>query len=294
MGSNQPVSRQRFLIVAALLALYFIWGSTYLAMRVAIDSFPPFMMAGLRYLIAGVLMYIFLRLRGAPVPDGMQLSGAVAVGGLLLLGGNGSLAYAQQWVATGLAAVAIATVPLWTVIFSSLWGKSSTGREWLGITLGLAGVVLLSLGDNMRASPLGAALLLFAAASWSFGSVWSKYLRLPDGLMGSATQMLGGGVLLLLWSLVMGEKLTAAPAAKPLLAMAYLIVFGSFLAFSSYLYLLKTVCPALATSYAYVNPLIAIWLGMTFLGERITPLEFAAMPLILGAVVLVMIRRNDD
>lgn len=294
MGSNQPVSRQRFLIVAALLALYFIWGSTYLAMRVAIDSFPPFMMAGLRYLIAGVLMYIFLRLRGAPVPDGMQLSGAVAVGGLLLLGGNGSLAYAQQWVATGLAAVAIATVPLWTVIFSSLWGKSSTGREWLGITLGLAGVVLLSLGDNMRASPLGAALLLFAAASWSFGSVWSKYLRLPDGLMGSATQMLGGGVLLLLWSLVMGEKLTAAPAAKPLLAMAYLIVFGSFLAFSSYLYLLKTVRPALATSYAYVNPLIAIWLGMTFLGERITPLEFAAMPLILGAVVLVMIRRNDD
>lgn len=294
MGSIQPVSRQRFLIVAALLALYFIWGSTYLAMRVAIDSFPPFMMAGLRYLIAGVLMYIFLRLRGAPAPDGMQLSGAVAVGGLLLLGGNGSLAYAQQWVATGLAAVAIATVPLWTVIFSSLWGKSSTGREWLGITLGLAGVVLLSLGDNMRASPLGAALLLFAAASWSFGSVWSKYLRLPDGLMGSATQMLGGGVLLLLWSLVMGEKLTAAPAAKPLLAMAYLIVFGSFLAFSSYLYLLKTVRPALATSYAYVNPLIAIWLGMTFLGERITPLEFAAMPLILGAVVLVMIRRNDD
>lgn len=294
MSSNQPVSRQPLLIVAALLALYFIWGSTYLAMRVAIDSFPPFMMAGLRYLIAGVLMYIFLRLRGAPAPDGMQWSGAVAVGGLLLLGGNGSVAYAQQWLATGLAAVAIATVPLWTVLFSSLWGKSSTGREWFGISLGLAGVVLLNLGDNMRASPLGAALLLFAAASWSFGSVWSKYLRLPHGLMGSATQMLGGGVLLLLWSLVIGEKLTAAPTTKPLLAMAYLIVFGSFLAFSAYLYLLKTVRPALATSYAYVNPVIAIWLGMVFLNEKITPLEFAAMPLILAAVGLVIARRSHD
>jgi len=263
-------------------------------MRVAIDSFPPFMMAGLRYLIAGVLMYAFLRLRGAPAPDGAQWAGAVAVGGLLLLGGNGSVAYAQQWVATGLAAVAIATVPLWTVIFASLWGKSSTRREWLGIGLGLAGVALLNLGDNMRASPLGAALLLFAAASWSFGSVWSQRLKLPEGLMGSAAQMLGGGMLLLLWSLVMGEKLTVAPAIKPLLAMAYLIVFGSFLAFSSYLFLLKTVRPALATSYAYVNPLIAIWLGMAFLGEHITPLEFAAMPLILGAVVLVMVKSNDD
>lgn len=294
MGSNQSVSRQPLLIVTALLALYFIWGSTYLAMRVAIDSFPPFMMAGLRYLIAGVLMYTFLRLRGIPAPDGTQWSGAVAVGGLLLLGGNGSVAYAQQWVATGLAAVAIATVPLWTIVFSTLWGKSSTRQEWLGITLGLAGVVLLNLGDNMRASPLGAALLLFAAASWSFGSVWSRHLRLPDGLMGSATQMLGGGMLLMVWSFAMGEKLTAIPAFKPLMAMAYLIVFGSFLAFSAYLFLLKTVRPALATSYAYVNPVIAIWLGMVFLREKITPLEFAAMPLILAAVGLVIARRSHD
>jgi drug/metabolite transporter (DMT)-like permease len=294
MRSDPPISRQPLLVVAALLALYFVWGSTYLAMRVAIDSFPPFMMAGLRYLIAGSLMYCLLRLRGTPAPDGVQWAGALAIGGLLLLGGNGCVAYAQQWVATGLAAVAIATVPLWTVIFSTLWGKSSTRREWLGISLGLAGVALLNLGDNMRASPLRAALPLFAAASWSFGSVWSKYLRLPDGLMGSATQMLGGGVLLLLWSLFLGEKLTSAPAIKPLIAMAYLIVFGSFLAFSAYLFLLKTVRPALATSYAYVNPLIAIWLGMTFLGERITPLEFAAMPLILGAVVLVMVKQSND
>lgn len=294
MGSNPPVSRQPLLIFAALLALYFIWGSTYLAMRVAIDSFPPFMMAGLRYLIAGVLMYTFLRLRGAPAPDGTQWSGAVAVGGLLLLGGNGSVAYAQQWVATGLAAVAIATVPLWTVAFSALWGKSSTRHEWLGIALGLAGVVLLNFGDNMRASPLGAGLLLFAAASWSFGSVWSRHLRLPDGLMGSATQMLGGGMLLMVWSFAMGEKLTAIPASKPLMAMAYLIVFGSFMAFSAYLFLLRTVRPALATSYAYVNPVIAIWLGMVFLHEKITPLEFAAMPLILAAVGLVIARRGHE
>lgn len=283
-----PRPSQAVLIGAALLALYLIWGSTYLAMRFAIEGFPPFMMAGIRFVIAGGLFMAFLRLRGAPWPDRAQWRSSFLVGGLLLLGGNGAVAYAEQWISSGVAALAIATVPLWTVLFSALWGQRSSRHEWLGILIGFAGVGLLSFGADMRASTVGTLALFFAAASWSFGSVWSKRLPMPPGLMSSAAQMLGGGLLLMLTSLILGERLLAPPSFKALAPLAYLIVFGSFVAFTAYQFLFHSVRPALATSYAYVNPVVALALGAWFAGEHVGALEVAAMAVIVAGVALVV------
>ena len=203
--SASIASRQKLLIVLALGALYFIWGSTYIAMLFAIDSFPPFMMAAIRFTTAGLVLYAFLRLRGRPNPTRQQWLGTITVGTLLLAVGNASVAYAEKSVSSGVAALAIATVPLWMAMFSGFWQQWPSRREWLGIVVGTAGVAVLVTSGVMQASPSGAALLLMAAASWAFGSVWGKRLPMPDGAMASATQMLGGGAVLILASLVAGE-----------------------------------------------------------------------------------------
>lgn len=278
----------RYLVPLALFVLYVVWGSTYLAMRFAIEGFPPFLMAGIRFVVAGGLFILFLRLRGAALPDRRQWAGATMVGGLLLLGGNGAVAYAEQWIGSGVAALAIATVPLWTVLFSEFWGHRSSRREWLGILIGFLGVGILSLGADMQASAAGALALLFAAASWSFGSVWSKHLTMPAGLMSSAAQMFCGGLLLMVASVLLGESLVVAPSLKALASLLYLIVFGSFVAFTSYQFLLHSVSPALATSYAYVNPVVAVALGAWLAGEQVGTLEVAAMAVIVAGVVMVV------
>jgi drug/metabolite transporter (DMT)-like permease len=278
-----------WLVVVSLLAVYVVWGSTYLAIRVALEGFPPFLMAALRFLLAGGVLYVVLRLRGAPAPRRRQWGGAALVGGLLLLGGNGGVVMAEQWVASGLAALGVATVALWSAIFAGLWGQWPRRLEWVGLAVGFAGVALLNLEGNLRASPAGAIALLVATTSWALGSMWSRHLDLPSGLMASAAQMLTGGGLLLLASVLVGERVPRAVPARPVLALAYLVVFGSWVGFSAYLYLLRRVRPAVATSYAYVNPAIAMALGVAFAGERITLSEWVAMPVILGGVALVMV-----
>jgi drug/metabolite transporter (DMT)-like permease len=160
----------------SLLAVYFIWGSTYLAIRIALGGFPPFLLAGIRFVIAGSLMYTFLRLRGTPNPTRKEWSGAAIVGLLLLLGGNGLVTFAEQWVASGLAALVVATVPIFAALFAGIWGRWPTRREWLGLGIGFVGVALLSLDGGMSSNSLGAAALLLATISWAFGSVWSRYL----------------------------------------------------------------------------------------------------------------------
>jgi len=277
-----------WLVVLALLAVYVVWGSTYLAIRIALEGFPPFLMAGLRFLLAGGVLYLVLRLRGAPAPRRQQWGSAALVGGLLLLGGNGGVVMAEQWVASGLTALGVATVALWSAIFAGLWGQWPRRLEWVGLAVGFAGVALLNLEGNLRASPAGAVALLVATMSWALGSMWSRHLDLPAGLMASAAQMLAGGGLLLLASVTIGEKVPRAVPARPLLALAYLVVFGSWVGFSAYLYLLRRVRPAVATSYAYVNPVIAMTLGVAFAGERVTLTEWVAMPVILGGVALVV------
>ncbi|BCJ04983.1 drug/metabolite exporter YedA [Pseudomonas sp. RtIB026] len=283
-------SSRRFplLLVGAFLALYLVWGSTYLFIRIGVESWPPMLMAGVRFVIAGSLLYGFLRWRGVPAPTWAQWRAAGAIGFLLLSCGNGGVTLAEHaGVASGVAALAVATVPLFTLVFGLFFGHRNSRLEWAGIALGLVGIGMLNMGSNLQASPMGAALILFAAAAWAFGSVWSKSLPLPQGAMASAAEMLVGGAALLIGSAVSGERLTQMPTAAGWGALAYLVFFGSILAFSSYMYLLKHVRPAAATSYAYVNPAVAVLLGIVFAGEQIGAEECVAMAVIIGAVVLI-------
>ena len=284
------MSSRRFplLLVCAFLALYLIWGSTYFVIKLGVQAWPPMLLAGLRFVIAGALMFGWLRWRGVPMPTAKEWRACAIVGFLLLSCGNGGVTIAEHLgVASAVAALAIATVPLFALLFGLIWGQRTTGLEWGGIVLGLVGIGLLNLGHNLQASPLGAVLVLLAAASWAFGSMWSRHLSLPSGAMASAAQMLIGGAVLLAGSVASGERLEQAPDAAGWFALAYLTLLGSIVAFSAYLYLLKHVRPAAATSYAYVNPVVAVLLGVTFAGERIGTEEWLAMTVIVSAVVLI-------
>ena len=275
-------------LIAAFFALYVIWGSTYLVIRIGVAYWPPLLLAGIRFVIAGSLMYAFLRWRGAPAPTWAQWKAAGIIGILLLTCGNGAVSVAEHTgVASGVAALAVATVPLFTLLCGYFWGARNTRLEWAGIVLGLIGIAMLNLGSNLQSSPLGAALLVFAAVSWAFGSVWSKQLPLPQGAMASAVEMLVGGVALLIGSALSGEHLQAMPPIEGWAALAYLTFFGSIIAFNAYMYLLKNVRPAAATSYAYVNPAVAVLLGIVFAGETIGIEEALAMLVIISAVVLI-------
>ena len=282
----------RWGILLSLFALYIIWGSTYLGMRFALASFPPFLMAGIRFVIAGTLLYTFLRVRGAAAPTRPQLIGSAIIGILLLAGGNGGVSFAEQWVSSGLAAVGIAAVPLWAALFIGLMGRWPKRIEWIGLGLGLVGVLFLNFENGVWANPIGAIALLLAPMCWALGSALSSRVSLPSGLMASATQMIIGGVFLLLLGLLLGERIHSVPTASAVESMLFLIFFGSLVAFSAYGYLLRNVRPALATSYAYVNPAVAVGLGVLFAGEHITLIGILAMVVILAGVGLVSLGRD--
>lgn len=278
----------RLPVVLALLGVYVIWSSTYLAMRFAIESIPPLLMAGSRYVAAGFLLLLFLKWRGHVWPTLRQWRASAIVGVLLLLGGNGMVGLAlEQGVSSGMSALVVGVTPLFALVFARIWGQRASGREWLGIGIGLFGLVLLNFGRELSTSPLGGVLLVLAALSWSFGSIWGKHLDLPSSFMASALQMIVGGVVVVLVGLGRGETLTEMPSDKALWSLAYLVFFGAILGFSSYAYLLANVRPALATSYAYVNPLVAVALGVWLGGESVDALELVAMAVILAGVVMV-------
>ena len=279
-------------VAAALAALYLIWGSTFLAIRVALDGFPPLWMASLRFLAAGALLFAVLLARGGKLPSARQWRGALCVGALLC-GSNGLVVVAEQWVSTGLTAVTIGSVPLWAALFAGLFGRWPSPRDWLGIFVGFCGMALLQTGAGLRASPAGALALVVAAIGWALGSVWSRRLELPAGLMGSAAQMLCGGAVLALFALLHGEHFVGVPPPRALAAWGYLALAGSVIGYSAYGYLLRTVRPAVATSYAYVNPLVAVGLGALFLGEAVPLITLAALALILAGVGIVMAQRRQ-
>jgi drug/metabolite transporter (DMT)-like permease len=279
-------------IPLALFALYVIWGSTYLAIRIAVRTIPPFLMGGGRFLVAGAVLFVFLRARGAPAPGVRQWGGAAIVGTLLLAGGNGLVGFSEQSVASGLAALLIATVPIWAALFARIWGRWPTRLESVGLVLGIAGVAVLNVGSGLHGHPLAAALLVVAACSWAFGSVWSQHLPMPAGLMASAAAMLTGGAVMLILGAARGEHLHALPSVASILAVLYLIIVGTLIAFSAYNFLLQNVRPALATSYAYVNPGVAVLLGVVLQGEAVTSLEVVALFVILTAVALVILGRQ--
>jgi drug/metabolite transporter (DMT)-like permease len=288
------LANPRLMVPLALLALYLVWGSTYLAIRFALESYPPFVLAAIRFLAAGTLMYAWLRFRGSAAPTRLQWRNAAVTGFLLLLMGNGFVCFAEQSVESGIAAVAVSSMPLFAALFSGLYGEWPQRREILGLAIGFAGVIVLNLGSGLSGSPLGALMLIVAAAAWAFGSVWSKRQDMPKGPMNTAAQMLCGGVALAVLSLLAGERVPTDPGLSSNLAIVYLAVFGSIVAFSAYLYLLKTVRPALATSYAYVNPPVAVLFGVMLAGEHIGPLDLVGMVVILVGVAIVILARSRE
>ena len=290
-SSAAPPLPRPLAIALALAALYLIWGSTYLAIRFALEGgFPPFMLGGIRFLIAGGLMFAVLRLRGTPAPTRAQWANLAVMGLLLLAFGNGMVNLAEQTVSSGLAAVAVASAPIWMGVFAMLRGDKPTCSEWIGIAIGFVGVVWLNAGGTLSASMKGLVALLVASLTWSFGSIWSRGRDLPAPFMAAAGQMLCGGVIMLGMALITGERM-ALPTPKGLAAFAYLVVAGSIVGFSAYIWLLHHVRPALASSYAYVNPAIAVVLGAWLAGERASPAELGAMGVILAGVVVITLAK---
>jgi len=269
------------MIPLALIGVYLIWGSTYYGLRVALSGFPPFALAAIRFSIAGVLLFALMRWRGAAAPTRRQWFNCFVTGTLLLGIGNGGVCYAEQTVASGIAAVAVASAALFMAIFAGLYGQWPNRMEWIGLIIGFVGIVVLNLGGELRGSPAGAIALVLSPIAWAFGSVWSKHRDMPEPMMSAAAQMIAGSIPLALVSLANGEHFAAMPDATALTAMAYLIVFGSLLGFSAYIYLLHHTRPALASSYAYVNPPVAVLIGVLLGGEAISRLD------ILGTIVIV-------
>lgn len=282
----------RWAVPAALTAVYLIWGSTYLAIRFALEGgFPPFLLGGIRFLLAGSLMFAVLRLRGAALPTAPQWRNAAVMGVLLLVLGNGMVNLAEQTVSSGLAAVAVASAPLWMGVFAAMRGERPTRVEWVGLGIGFVGVLWLNAGGSLAATPFGLVCLLVATIAWSFGSIWSRGRDMAEPFMGAAAQMLCGGVAMLGVAALTGERLHALPTAHGLAAFVYLVVFGSLVGFTAYVWLLRNVRPALAGSYAYVNPAIAVLLGALLAGERFGTGELVAMGVILLGVVAITLAR---
>jgi drug/metabolite transporter (DMT)-like permease len=291
-------------VLTAYAAVYVVWGSTYLAIRYAIETLPPFLMAGIRFLIAGALLFLWARLRGAPRPSLANWKGTLLIGALLLLGGNGAVVWAEQRVPSGIAALLVATVPLWMVLIEWLrpGGRRPTARVALGVVAGMFGLLVLvgpgSLRGDGNVNALGAAALVFGSLSWAVGSLWSKRVTLPESpSLATGMEMLAGGALLLLAGIGTGELAALDLGGASLASMgalAYLILFGSLVGFSAYVWLLKVEPPARVATYAYVNPVVAVLLGWLVAGERITGATLVAAAIIIGAVVLIVSGRKPD
>lgn len=279
---------RRWQIALALFAVYVIWGSTYVAMAIGVRHFPPYLMGGLRYAAAGLAIFCVLLLSGERWPDRRIWLTGTFTGLLLLTVGNGAVNQAIAHVSSGLAALVIASSSLFAALFAQLWGDPVSRREWLGIAIGFVGVGVLGIGTSLRADLFSLGLLVLASASWAFGSIWSRHLPQPSSVwMASATQLMCGGIGMLVVSALLGERL--APGVPPAgwLALGYLALFGAVIAFSAYAFLLKHTRPALATSTAYVNPVIAVALGAMLLDEPVGAMELLAMLLVLAGVALV-------
>ncbi|MBX3204437.1 MAG: drug/metabolite exporter YedA [Labilithrix sp.] len=295
-GSTFEVStptRERALVAAALLSVYVIWGSTYYAMHVALGFLPPFLMAGARFVAAGTILLATLRLRGAALPTARQWAAAGVVGFLLLVLGNGFVAIAQRTVDSGVAATVVATMPLWAAGIGSAWGDRPTLREVVGLIAGFAGVAVLHRGGSLAFDHLDSLLLLFAPVAWAFGSQLSRRLPVPPGLMASAAQMIVAGAVMLALAAARGERPVGPPTFAGVAALVYLVLFGSLVGFTAYGYLLRTTRPSIATSYAYVNPIVALALGALLAGERFTPTKVVACLLTIAGVLIVSAPRRS-
>ena len=294
---GEPPRPSTLALVSAFAAVYVVWGSTYLAIRWAVETLPAFLMAGARFLAAGGVMYAWLRLRGQPAPTRAQWRAAAIVGGLLLVAGNGLVVAAERTVPSGVAALVVASVPLWMVgiQWARPGGTRPATRVLVGLGVGVLGIVLLTGGPAAAgAAPVptaGVLMLVVACASWAWGSLLSRDLPKPESaFLASAMQMLAGGVMLLALGAATGETSgldLGAGSMRSWLSFVYLIVFGSLVGFSAYVWLLRNSTPALVGTYAYVNPAIAVLLGWLVADEPLTGRMIAATVVIIGSVVII-------
>jgi len=287
----------------AFTAVYIIWGSSYLGIQIAIETIPPFLMAGVRFLVAGTILFAFARWRGAPAPASHHWGPALLLGALLLLGGNGAVVWAEQRVPSGLASMLVADEPLWVVLLQWMFfgALRPTAKEMFGIGLGFAGVVFLVVpADLLGAAPVdltGAAVLIGGSISWAFGALFSRSARLPSStLLSTAMQMLTGGTLLLLFAAVTGEwaRLDVGNISfRSLAALAYLIVFAGIITFTAFIWLLRVVSPAMVATHSYVNPVVAVFLGWLLAAEPVTGRTLLASAIIVGSVALILISGRE-
>ncbi|MDR3674957.1 MAG: EamA family transporter [Acidobacteriota bacterium] len=297
MEPSQTGRASRVMIVLAFGTIYIVWGGTYLAIKFAVQTIPPFGMAGARFVLAGALLYAFLRLRGTAPPLRKHWLSASAVGAVLLVGGNSSLVWAEQRVPSGLAATILAMIPLWMVLLDGLrkGGPKLTVRVACGLVIGLAGVGLLvgpaRLWGSSRVDVLGAAVLMFSAFCWAVGSLCSRGANLPSSpFLAAAMEMLAGGtILIVIGVLFEGHQLHwRAISFRSMTGLFYLVVFGSLVSFTAYIWLLSVVSTSRVATYAYVNPAVAVFLGWAFGAESISARELLATGIIIAAVALIL------
>ncbi len=288
-------------MLLAFVTVYVIWGSTYLAIRFGVETLPPFLMAGVRFVLAGSLLFLWELRRGSPLPTLLQWRSAAVIGSLLLLVGNGGVTWAEQSIPSGVTALLISTTPFWFVVIDWLFfgGVRPSRHIVIGLIIGLCGVVLLIGPDRILTGggfPIsGILVLMIATISWAWGSLYSRRAVLPSSpFMATAIEMLAGGGMLLVFSTIVGEPFRLDPAtvsAKSLLALGYLFLFGSLLAFTAYTWLLGVSTPARVSTYAYVNPVIAVVLGWTLGGEEMTGRIIVSALIIVVGVVLIVMRK---
>jgi drug/metabolite transporter (DMT)-like permease len=296
-------SASGYAIWSALIALYIVWGSTYLAIRFVVESMPPFLAAGFRFLIAGAVLYAFSRLRREKKPVRVEWRSAAIVGLFLIVGGNGAVMWAEQRVASGIASLMIASVPLWIALLDTIRPGGRRPDRWviLSVIAGFIGIIILvgpsqMVGSEDQVDLVGIAVLLFAAFSWAIGSLYNRGAQLPDSpLLATGMQMLVGSLGLIILGTVVGEWSRVNPAeftTNSLLGFGFLVIFGSWVGFASYIWLLRVAPITLVSTYAYVNPLVAIMLGSLLAGEALTSRVLLAALFILGSVVVITMSQS--
>ena len=282
------------LIVACLAATWLVWGSTYLVIRFALVGFAPYFLMATRFIGAGGLLMTWQLARGATMPNAIEWRNALLVGTLMLGGGMGGVAYAEQTIASGLVVSFIAVIPLLLVLINMCFGVHPRRMELLAVTVGLVGVLMLTQGSGIRSSPAGLLAITLGTTGWTLGSVLSQRgFRLAPGATGFASEMLCGGITLFVMSGLRHESWHLPSDSSAWFSWAYLVVFGSLIAFNAYMLLLARTSASLAASYSLVNPVVALFLGVTLGGERVSSWEWLASGVVVIGVVLLLMGRRE-
>ena len=288
------------LVLGCLAATWFLWGTMYLAIKWALASFPPFYQMGSQFVAAGVVLAAVARLRGSAWPNAREWLGGAIMGALLISGGYGFMALAESSVGSGLVVAFTAIVPTMVVLGEWPYGVRPDRRQVAGVAFGLVGIVMMTQGQGFGASLAGLLAVITSCTTWTIGSVWSIHglpggakVHTAPGFMGHASQMLVGGVILLIASRAVGEQPAWPPAPLALLCWAYVMIAGSLISYTAYLILLERTTPALATSYTYVNPVVALLLGVTLGQEVVSRFEWLAVAIVLCGVILLMWPRAE-